>query len=453
MDDKKDIFLKNKFKDTNSEIPDVVDSIIENTLLNLETKKVGEIKVNKKKSAWTKRIIAAGIVFCTLVICENTFNVSAKVKGILIPAEKLLTKDTKKYGYDINSVVEKDGYKITLKNVYTSDKSIKIVYEIEGENLTSEDLNNLDIDQRPFINGKDNLYSFGSLGIPIKLENNKYILVGEAETKNSIDKTYELKTSILNKKNKAQYEFKAEVENKKLNDVTKVLAQNKKIELRDFTVIINKLTYNPIEISGDVTLLKKDEIAWHKLTAPASENLPSCKMLNIFIKNEKGEKISERFVGGGNPDEGKLNFKFNTMSFLDEAKTLEIIPSVMNTDETGENTMLSIKEAKNKEIVKGENSFIIKDIKEQEDKFIVSVKAKGIYKDYIANNINFVSEDNKVAMLSMENQREIYGNNEEFFLSYIKVEKGKNYKLSLPKNIQLMYENIDLASLKITIKE
>lgn len=457
-----DIFLKNRFKKGNVNVPKDIDDIIENTLLGLEEKsnnsKSGEniilepkTKFNKKcfRNKWIKTSIAAALVFIIIGVSDNSFNVSAMIKKFFIPEEKLLTSEAKEYGYDIGKSVEKDGYKIFMKSIYGDNDTIKIVYEVEGG-----DINNLEMDEVGYIDGKKiSVYSRGE-SMPIKIGDNKYSFVATISSKDNIPKVYKLKTALKNKDSGAKYEFNEKVDSSKLNEATKIALENKTVEMRDFTVVINNIRYNPIEIKSDITLIKKNEKVWDEMNSSADRNFKTRKNFSIKMMADDGSDIEGRFQGEGDPSTGKLNFTFTTNSFKKLPKTIECIPYIMNTDESMENSEFNIQDVKDKELVKGNHNFIVKDIKEEKDRFLVKVKANGLLIGYIANNIEFVGNNGGVALLSQESLLDLHQNSNkgEYVLSYLKNDEDKSYKLSIPKQLNDMYKDVEFSKINIPLK-
>ncbi|MGV3026407.1 DUF4179 domain-containing protein [Clostridium thermobutyricum] len=165
--DKFDKKLKSEAKNIYKEIPDNINEKIDQTL-----NKLGKEK--KKNKVLKRGLIAAAVV---LIVCGTGITTIAVEKGVSVKdiIYEILgfSKEYSDYAVELNETKERDGIKITIKNVVTDGYRMSISYEVESDKYDIQEVKEKLYTEVNKINGEEVTGVTG--GIHYKVEDDKLI--------------------------------------------------------------------------------------------------------------------------------------------------------------------------------------------------------------------------------------------------------------------------------------
>lgn len=409
-----------------------IDDNIEQLINNLPNKK-------SNYNLYIKRSISAAVIVVVLIVSSPIiFPTYAKdipvLKSILTYYEKygVISENFEKYAENIDEKASDNGITITLEKVVGDNYGLRFAYKVETER-ENVDIYEM-IQSRININGKEypgrmsegNTYKIDEKSTyfittyPIEGLSNNLDIQWKIKNIYGVDGNWVLKTKVdLN-------EIEKESKSLDINDSFNV--DNRKVS-------IDKLTRSPLQtiISGT---LENDDSAkndnnWHPV---------------LWVLDENGVKLDSR-LGMGKSDNEPYKWQI-TVNGNVKSNNLQLVYVDAFYQDDDKSKKVSIEEINNKVLYNGElGYFKVNNAVEKEDKFEVNVIVDGVYKEFLANCLEFKEKNNKNygvgVSLSFEDTKKLQNAKSkiEVTLEYNKSNKNALYDIYLrnPDEIYKMH--------------
>ena len=372
--DKFDKKLKSEAKNTYKEIPDNINEKIDQTL-----NKLGKEK--KKNKVLKRGLIAAAAV---LIVCGTGITTIAVEKGVSVKdiIYEILgfSKEYSDYAVELNETKERDGIKITIKNVVTDGYRMSISYEVESDKYDIQEVKEKLYTEVSKVNGKE-VFGVGG-GIHYKIENDKLIgvydlILSEAFSgKVKFDENNVIKNEVVGRVDDGEIEFIFNI-NKNDNDKNRIKWKFK-IPITTENMIKNINAY-PVDIGISGGSIKEIVVTPLKVYVRGliNENLTQDEIARIptdyIIKDNSG--IALRPVTSGVSNSKNLYIEYdNKFKDLSSISIVDWNLTDIDAEDTVEKTYLEINENGFKQ--SGGKEVKILDVKNKDGKTYIKYKCK-----------------------------------------------------------------------------
>jgi hypothetical protein len=408
-----DEIIKRELRKETIEVPEDIKSKINDTLVNLNTRKKKKTKLKIAVS-----VAAIFVAFLTLGITMPAYAQNIPIIGSIF---KLLDngfyEEYDEYASDINVTKESNGVKVTISSIVYDGIDLNVAYTVERDEPMKSNPHILGKDF--FING--NLTTFSSSGSGKFLDGNKtYIgvetfkvskdevprevqektlLGGYVEVPDEFTLTLRIK-EFLGEIN-GDWNFNFQVASEKVNGKVKEIDVDKSLEKLATDMKVNKVITTPI----------------NTVLYTSSKNEKNVTDINYIVEDDKG-RVLQMKSGSGSGDDENFYSSYNFKEKYEDSKSLTFTPFT----QTYENNIETLKTDLN---IKGESKISIEN-----------------YGDVVINKIEETGEGTK-----------IYYNTKYGFLVYPYMvtdkESGKKYNsITFPKEervgeYSVVFEKID----------
>lgn len=372
--DKFDKKLKSEAKNTYKEIPDNINEKIDQTL-----NKLGKEK--KKNKVLKRGLIAAAAV---LIVCGTGITTIAVEKGVSVKdiIYEILgfSKEYSDYAVELNETKERDGIKITIKNVVTDGYRMSISYEVESDKYDIQEVKEKLYTEVSKVNGKE-VFGVGG-GIHYKVEDNKLIgvydlVLSEAFLgKVKFDENNVIKNEVVGRVDDGEIEFIFNI-NKNDNDKNRIKWKFK-IPITTENMVKNINAY-PVDIGISGGSIKEIVITPLKVYVRG--------LVNENLTQDEIEKISMDYIIKDNSDIGlrsvtssidinRKNFYIEYDNKFKDLSSVTILENkyLGNDEDINEKTYLEINENGFKQ--SGGKEVKILDVKNKDGKTYIKYKCK-----------------------------------------------------------------------------
>lgn len=425
-----DEIIKRELKKETIEVPEDIKSKINDTLVNLNTR--------KKKKTKLKIAISVAAIFVAFLTLGITMPAYAQNIPIIGSIFKLLDngfyEEYDEYASDINVTKESNGVKVTISSIVYDGIDLNVAYTVESDKKITTNI--FELNKEVTVNGKKTSFGLGASGKYIEEEKTYVGIVsfhtyadgvpseiqkeqfygGYVEIPDEFVLGLRIYGGLAGEK--IDLSFNIPVTSEKVKGKVKELVVNKDLSLLGEDYKINKLIITPINtfIQGTSKKLVRD------------------KNQGFMLMDDKGRTLG--FVGGGGSEfnEAGAYFSHQFKALYPDTKTLTFIPFRSTTEflkvlENNEKSPIySVSEKLNllgetKIKLKNDEIIITKIVDEGETS---KVYFKTRYPQL--NNIRAIkaedSEKEDISEGGIQNSESGFG---EYFMTFNKLDRSKSY--------------------------
>lgn len=415
-----DEIIKRELKKETIEVPEDIKSKINDTIVNLNTRKKKKTKLKIAVS-----VAAIFVAFLTLGITMPAYAQNIPIIGSIF---KLLDngvyEEYDEYSSDINVTKESNGVKVTISSIVYDGIDLNVAYTVERDEPMKSNPHILGKDF--FING--NLTTFSSSGSGKFLDGNKtYIGVETFKvSKDEVPKDVQDKTLLggyvevpdeftltLNIKEflgeiKGDWDFNIQVASEKVNGKVKEINVDKNLNKLATDMKVNKVITTPI----------------NTVIYTSSKNEENVTDINYIVVDDKGRMLQMK-SGSGSGDAENYYSSYNFKEKYEDSKSLTFIPFT----QTYENNVETLKtdlniNGESKISIENYGDMIINKIEETEEGTKIYYKTKY---GFLVNPINIKDKETgkNYDRITSSKQEDIG----EYSAVFEKIDSSKNYTI------------------------